>query len=137
MSDSNLYFIWKTGEKLQLSKNFSAKEFECREPHPSGEHRISKDLVQKLQQLRDVMGVSLTITSGYRHEAYNRKIGGASRSQHIHGNAADVKCADLNRLFEECKKIFPAVGDGRKRGFIHVDVRILAPNVKAPMVFNY
>lgn len=137
MSKSHTFYLWKTGENVQFTKNFSSKEFECREPHPSGEHRISKDLTDKLQQLREAMGVPLTITSGYRHEAYNKKIGGASKSQHIHGKAADVKCTDLDKLFEECKKIFPAVGDGRKRGFIHVDVRELDKGVKAPLVFNY
>jgi uncharacterized protein YcbK (DUF882 family) len=137
MAKSRIFYVWKTGEKVEFTKNFSSKEFECKEPASDDCHKISVDLIDKLQQLRDIMGVSLTITSGFRHAEYNKKIGGASKSQHIEGKAADVKCADLDKLFEECKKIFPAVGDGRKRGFIHVDVRELDKGVKAPLVFNY
>ena len=46
-----------------------------------------------LQPLRDKIGKPITVTSGYRCKALNShpKIKGASNSQHLTGNAADIK----------------------------------------------
>lgn len=46
---------------------------------------------QVLQPLRDHLGVPVVIRSGYRSEALNRKVGGAPTSQHLTGEAADIK----------------------------------------------
>lgn len=44
-----------------------------------------------LQPLRDDLGVPIVITSGWRPEELNRLIGGSETSQHIHGEAADIR----------------------------------------------
>lgn len=46
-----------------------------------------------LQPLRDKLGKPIIVTSGYRCKALNShpKIKGASNSQHLTGNAADIK----------------------------------------------
>lgn len=44
-----------------------------------------------LQPLRDHLGVPITITSGYRAPALNRAVGGSSTSQHMTGEAADLR----------------------------------------------
>ena len=46
-----------------------------------------------LQPLRDAMGESIKIGSGYRCPQLNRAVGGISNSQHINGEAADL-CID-------------------------------------------
>ena len=46
-----------------------------------------------LQPLRDAMGESIKIGSGYRCPQLNRAVGGVSNSQHINGEAADL-CID-------------------------------------------
>ncbi len=132
---SNDFHEWKTGDNIQLSSNFKSTEFEC----PGSEnHKISKDLVTKLQKLREEYGHSITITSGYRSEAHNKKVGGVKNSQHVRGLAADLTAKDLDKLHELCLKIFNAVGDGRKKGkFIHVDVRSLPEGAKGPITFGY
>jgi len=133
MSDSN--HVWKTGDSIQFTENFSSKEFEC----PSAkEHIISKNLVNKLQELRTRYGKSITITSGYRSAEHNTKVGGVKNSQHVLGLAVDLTAKDLNKLYDLCCEIFSAIGDGRKKGkFIHVDVRQLSKGSKGPIKFGY
>lgn len=84
-----------------ISKNFSYREFEesttatqkgiCN-TITSFEVRDSvKALVLNvLQPLRDALGKSLKINSGYRCPELNKVVGGVSNSQHTKGEAADV-----------------------------------------------
>lgn len=44
----------------------------------------------KMEQIRaELGGYAITINNGWRPSAYNKKINGAARSQHIFGKAAD------------------------------------------------
>ena len=43
-----------------------------------------------LQPLRDMLGKPITITSGFRNKLLNQKVRGASNSQHLYGQAADI-----------------------------------------------
>jgi hypothetical protein len=133
MSDE--FYTWSTGDDIQFTKNFNSSEFEC---PGSDEHKISIDLVDRLQKLRDLYGKSITITSGYRSPEYNAKVGGVENSQHILGRAVDLTAKDLDKLYELCLTLFNAIGDGRKKGkFIHVDNRFLPKGKKAPIKFGY
>ncbi len=73
-----------------LSKHFSTKEFTC--PCGKCETIVTERLVGALEQMRLGLGVKIQISKGggYRCKAYNRKIGGAARSAHITGEAADI-----------------------------------------------
>jgi uncharacterized protein YcbK (DUF882 family) len=118
-------FHWKKGTYKKLSKYFSSKEFEN---STDKEFFIDSVLVGKLDLVREEFGEPITITSGYRSPVHNRKIGGSPSSQHVLGKAADIRPKlstpeKLNKLYEICEKHFEAVGDGRKKGFIHVDIR--------------
>lgn len=44
-----------------------------------------------LQPLRESLGKPITITSGYRCERLNKRVKGAKNSQHVLGQAADLK----------------------------------------------
>lgn len=101
-------------------KYFKIKEFVCR---GSGENEIQQELIDRLDKLREEFGQSIRVTSGYRSPEYNKKIGGAPNSTHMLGIAADLAARDLDRLYELAQKYFMAVGDGRKKGFIHIDLR--------------
>ncbi len=50
-----------------------------------------------LQPLRDAMGESIKIGSGYRCPQLNKAVGGVPNSQHINGEAADL-CIDGDKL---------------------------------------
>lgn len=116
---------WKKGQYKKLSKHFSSKEFEN---STDKEFYIDQILLEKLDLVREEFGESITITSGYRSPAHNAKIGGSSTSQHCLGKAADIRPSssskqDLDKLYLICEKYFEAVGDGRNKGFVHVDTR--------------
>lgn len=89
-------------EREFASKNFRYSEFNTKDgtPVPSMAYKGLDDLCQTfLEPLRARFG-AVYITSGHRHAAYNRAIGGASMSVHIYDYpgrdgsavAADVVC---------------------------------------------
>jgi zinc D-Ala-D-Ala carboxypeptidase len=49
-----------------------------------------------LQPLRDALGLPITVSSAFRSPALNRAVGGASDSQHLDGQAADLQCFSLS-----------------------------------------
>ena len=52
-------------------------------------------LANQLQALRNKIGKPIHITSGYRCEEYNERVGGATRSQHLIGKAADIQVRSM------------------------------------------
>jgi len=109
-----------------LSRNFSRHEFECR---CCGRAEINQRLVDALQELRDLAGLPVRVISGYRCPEHNQAIGGATRSQHLLGTAADIVVrgmvpAGLCRLAEDIAAFHNGgIGVYPDKGFIHVDVR--------------
>lgn len=75
--------------------------------------------MSKLQALRDAFGAPIEVPSGYRCPDHNRNVGGAKSSQHVKGNAADIRAEDMLRLEMQARLFFPNVVKGP--GFIHVD----------------
>ncbi len=116
------HIVLSPDSKDKLTKNFNASEVvcSCGSCHASF---INLDLMEKLQKLRDEYNAPIAITSGYRCPEHNRKIGGASKSQHVLGNGIDITGQDLDKLYELGEKYFKAVGDGRPKGFVHLDSR--------------
>lgn len=105
---------------IQLTKNFTKDEFMC---SCCAENEINQEFVEKLQELRDLYGKRIRVVSGYRCQKHNAKVGGVPNSTHTKGIAADISGDDLDGLYKCAQDIFLAVGDGRRRGFIHVDNR--------------
>lgn len=84
---------------MQLTANFRRDEFRCRCRDRSldtddswchGESWPHRELVERLQKLRDHFGALVTVTSGCRCPRYNAHVGGARMSQHKRGTAADI-----------------------------------------------
>lgn len=85
---------------IKISKNFSLEEL-CRSTtaaakkmrnEPGKEEIVNLTLLvlHVLQPLRDVIGESIPISSGYRSPALNKLVGGVTNSQHVTGQAADI-----------------------------------------------
>ena len=80
--------ISKVGRDYLISPHFSIGEMACKDG--SDEVLYSTELMGTLEKLRAYGGFTIHINSGYRTPSYNKKIGGASHSQHIYGTAADI-----------------------------------------------
>ena len=117
---------------MKLTKNFSLSEFDCNDGSkmpPEVFTNVIK-LAGELQILRDFIGKPIKINSGYRSPSYNRSIGGASRSQHLLGKAADIRVdgispRELRGIIEELIKDgrLNFKGIGAYTNFTHVDIR--------------
>lgn len=107
------------------ASNFKVKEFACHDG--SDAILIDESLIRILQKAREHFGAALKITSAYRNQAYNAKIGGATNSYHTKGQAADITITGVAN--KEVAKYFEAQGlngigfYNYSGGFVHVDTR--------------
>jgi len=116
----------------KLSKNFSLWEFKCKDGTAVPDDLMDnvKLLCENLQVLREYIGKPIRVISGYRSPKYNRRIGGAKRSQHMVAKAADIKITGMTPK-EVKDTIIMLIKDGKMmkggiglyRTFTHYDVR--------------
>lgn len=117
---------------MQLTKNFTLWEFRCRDGVPVPPEYIpnARKVAENLQVLRDEIGQPIIINSAYRYPAYNKRIGGASKSQHLTASAADIRTKGytprqlanvIERLIKEGK--MRQGGIGVYPTFTHYDIR--------------
>ena len=86
---------------MKLSKNFSLEELiksdtanECgikNSPNSLELKNLTNLTTKILQPIRDAFGKPIIISSGFRCVQLNKKVGGASNSDHLFGAAADTK----------------------------------------------
>lgn len=116
---------------MKLTNNFNLNEF--------NKHNFTltetvlrniQELAKSLQVLRDEVKRPIKITSGFRTAEYNKRIGGASQSRHITGQAADLKIEGLSpiAIAEIIERLIKAGkmkqgGLGIYKTWIHYDVR--------------
>lgn len=82
-------FSLKAEGNKPLSENFKVKEFRCKDG--SDKILIDVDFVRSyLQDIRSHFGAPVTINSAFRTPTYNAKVGGASASYHLKGQAFDI-----------------------------------------------
>lgn len=112
---------------MNVSKNFTVKEFACNDG--TDVILINPMLVNLLQTIRDHFNAPITINSAYRTVAYNSRVSGSSsESQHCNGNAADivVKGVRPKDVADYVEKLLANTGGvGRYTTFTHVDVRLV------------
>jgi len=99
---------------MRLSKNFTLEEFlvsqtaERRGINMTPPDEVVdnlRDLVTScLQPLRDEVNAGIFISSGFRPLELNGVIGGSASSEHINGNAADLKVSGQSP-FDTCELI--------------------------------
>ena len=78
---------------MVLTKNFHLMEFASKDGAKFLPDVINnlRELAINLQVLREYVESKISITSGYRSEEHNKKVGGAKESFHVKGMAADIK----------------------------------------------
>lgn len=72
-------------------------------PTPEVVANLTRLVDNVLDPLRSAYGKPITVTSGYRSAQVNRSVNGATSSQHLKGEAADITAgskAENKRLFE-------------------------------------
>ena len=112
-----------------LSAHFSKGEFR---DHRTGQ-LVGPDrrLVEVLERIRGLTGRPLRVVSGYRSRSTNDAVGGARRSQHLYGRAADIPggtCTVDQAIAAGAR------GIGHRRGdVLHVDVR----RTLRPVIWEY
>ena len=114
----------------KLSANFSDYEFACKGVNCCNHSTpVLPALVVSLQQLRDMIGKPIEITSGFRCVRHNKEIGGAVGSKHTTAEAADlaqIPGMTIDEMAEWAKKVpmFDRGGIILYPTWIHVDVRL-------------
>lgn len=112
-----------------LSTNFDRSEFACPcgacggfpvEPSPL--------LVARLQNMRNLLGRPVIITSGIRCPAHNAEEGGKPNSDHVTGEGVDLAALNSRERFQLVEagldSGFRRIGINFKRRFIHFGVSV-------------
>lgn len=98
-----------------------------RKPIPgSAEEKALISLCKEFDALREAWNGPIGVTSGYRPEPINAQVGGVPNSYHTRGMALDIYPvgASLQKFYTWLiKRWSGGFGDGRNRGFIHIDTR--------------
>lgn len=119
-------------KEMILSPNFELQEFQSGDFAAFPEDVIEnlKELSHNLEALRKHIGRPIIITSGYRSPSHNQRIGGAKKSYHIKGMAADIKVKDMSpkivyNMIELLIKYgkMKEGGLGLYSGWVHYDTR--------------
>lgn len=117
---------FKPSEMAQATRHgFQAKAY------PEVWYPRLRILFSELETIRAVWGKPLVILSGYRSREYNTAIGGAPKSQHVLGKAADIVVKgvpakvvrDTIRQMMRDGKLPRVRGLGEYPTFTHVDIR--------------
>ena len=94
---------------MKLTKNFSLEEMyrsetarRCGIDNKPQTEEVVENLralcLEVLQPLRDHLGKPVVVSSGYRCKDLNKKVGGVENSQHLKGEAADIKVSGREEL---------------------------------------
>ena len=115
------------GRDHHISAHFTLGEFASKDG--ADLVKYSTELLLWLEELRHFGGFIIEINSGYRTASYNRAVGGASKSRHVVGDAADITVKKDGRVVDAalvcciCQYLgFRGIGYISPRS-VHVDMR--------------
>lgn len=109
------------------SRHFTFKECASK---GNGWIKVSRALLRGMERYRRKVGhgVDLSMFSVYRDRKHNAEVGGATSSQHLYGNGADL-VPELTADQVKSLHCFSGIGIQRASGLVrHVDVRHKGPN---------
>jgi len=106
------------------SLHFSDAELACPHCHVNG---CQRELVDALEAFRVLVRRPVRINSAYRCAQHNAQAGGAGKSEHVAGMAADIRVKGMTaaQLESVALGILAIRGIGRddRQQYIHIDVR--------------
>ena len=115
---------YSKGKAQRLAANFKSTEFDCKGRGCCSITLVDDKLVKHLQQIREHYGKPVYINSGYRCGKHNKAVGGAAKSQHMNGKAADVVVKGISpRSVAEYAEQIGLKGIGVYSSFCHLDTR--------------
>ena len=116
-----------------MTENFSYSEFKCKCGKCDMPREVYENLhavAEQLQVLRNFLGQSIKINSGYRCPKHNENIGGTKNSQHKLGTASDIvvkgmESETIKKHIEDriLKGEMLEGGLGLYNTFVHYDIR--------------
>ena len=120
-----------------MTNYFTESELSC---NCCGENSFSPITQSRFNSLREEAGFAMNMTSGYRCQEYNVKIG--ATQTHATGQAGDISCTHKQayRLIELAPKHgFTGIGVKQKGSgrFVHLDDLEEIPGRPRPHVWNY
>ncbi len=121
--DPKEYSLSKNGNE-NVSAHFKVREFACKDGK-TDEILIDPDLVAALEQIRTHFGKPVIINSAYRTKDHNAGVGGATKSQHMEGKAADIRIEGVSSddIFTFATGIETLGGIAKESRFVHIDTR--------------
>jgi uncharacterized protein YcbK (DUF882 family) len=118
------------GNKKEKVKYFNYSEFDSPDVQGSGQ-MMDKTLLDMLDEVREIVGEPIIITSGFRTPAHNESVGGKmpdengnGGSSHLKGLAVDIAIRHSRMRFKLISALFE-VGINRigiADNFIHIDI---------------
>src|SRR5690606_25813575 len=116
------YRLSEHGPGHRLSEHFTLVEFASKDG--ADEVLVHPALVALLERIRAEVARPVTINSGYRTRSHNARVGGATESRHVYGQAADIAVRGLPAaaVYQVAKALNPG-GLGRYHSWVHVDVQ--------------
>lgn len=107
-----------------MNQYFRRKEFACK--CGCGQDTVDAELLAILTDVREHFGRPVIINSANRCPSHNKRVGGASRSVHLTGKAADIVVKDVSPDIVHAyltSKYAGKYGIGKYKTFTHVDSR--------------
>ncbi|HEY7805266.1 MAG TPA: D-Ala-D-Ala carboxypeptidase family metallohydrolase [Orrella sp.] len=115
-------------------RHFKPSEFACK--CGCGKAEMNEDTLFKLDFARHLADIPFVVTSGYRCEAHNRRVGGKSNSAHTRGYAVDIRVNNSAARYAILDALMRAGFNriGIANTFIHADDD---PNLPPNVMWNY
>lgn len=120
----------------QITKNFTLKELirtKIKANNKPGTVEINNliNLCENvLQPVRELTGQPIYVNSGYRSKIVNKLVGGKPNSQHIKGEAVDIRAYDNIRLLrmiiinDKFDQLIIYLNPNKSVNFIHVSYKM-------------